>query len=203
MESEGVSQDLIGLAMESVENEGEPVQRGEERSYVDPAYKRWHKSGFVSVTPAYRIGKILVDIGRTDPETKELILSCVSYLNAAPFIAYLKAIAANVGEDLFTGSNKTLPESFMHYGGTTKDDKPLSRVFKAEWKKRGEDDYDKSTFLWKNGLFNARKTATGALIPDGKPIEATQVMMPRSEIPYLAFELEAEYFAFKVRGENG
>jgi len=82
------------------------------------------------------------------------------------------------------------PESFVSYGGTSADGQPISRIFKAQYWQSG-DNVDPSAFMWKIGHFKARKSDSGAFIPDMKsPISVDSIKVTRQDIVSISYLLD-------------
>ena len=52
-------------------------------------YKKWHKTGFISIALVPEISKVIIDIGTTESESsKKLKQSVACYVNLVPFVSW-------------------------------------------------------------------------------------------------------------------
>ncbi len=165
--------------------------------YSNALYKKWFKSktqsGFVSIKPWFEVMKFTIDIGRTNADGK-LESSTNCFLDAIDFCAYLKSVASGNAIQNFPANQKlglSYPESFISYGGgNTSSGNPISRIFKSQyWVSNDVPNTD--SFLWKIGHFKARKSSTGAFIPDMKsPLSVDAIKVSRQDICSIAYILD-------------
>lgn len=164
--------------------------------YSTDLYKKWFKSktqsGFLSIRPWFQGMKFGIDIGKTSSEGK-LESSTNCFVDAVDFAAYLKAIVHNVAVHNFPANDRlglATPESFVSYGGGNINGQPVSRIFKSQYWQSGET-IDSSSFIWKVGHFKARKSDTGAFIPDMKsPISVDSIKVTRQDIVTISYLLD-------------
>lgn len=162
-------------------------------TYTNDLYKKWFRSktqnGFVSIKPWFEALKLKIDIGKTSPDGK-LLSSTNVFVDAVDFGAYLRAITLGTADTLFPQNDRMgvpTPEGFVSYGGSTIEGKPVSRIFKAHYWQSGEN-VDPSAFAWKCGHFAARKSDTGAFIPDMKsPISVDLIKVTRQDIASISY----------------
>jgi len=160
-----------------------------QKDYEKDLYKKWFRSktqsGFLSIRPWYQGLKFKLDIGKTSPDGK-LISSTMVYLDAIDFSGYLNSIVIGIGSINFPANSKTgIPtdEGFVSYGGGIIESKPISRIFKSHYWQNSDNSFDSSAFVWKCGHFAARKTESGAFIPDMKSsLSVDSIKVTRSEI---------------------
>lgn len=162
--------------------------------YSNTLYKKWFRSktqsGFIAIKPWFDGMKFSIDIGKTNSSGK-LESSTNCFVDAVDFAAYLRSICHGNAVINFPANerlNLTYPESFVSYGGTmTSSGNPLSRIFKAQYYTNG-DTVDTSNFIWKAGHFKARKSDTGAFIPDMKsPLSVDFIRISRQDIVSISY----------------
>lgn len=167
-----------------------------QKEYDKDLYKKWFRSktqsGFLSIKPWYQGLKFKVDIGKTSQDGK-LLSSTMVYLDAIDFSAYLNSVAAGSAALNFPANDKTgVPtnEGFVSYGGGIIESKPISRIFKAHYWQNSDNSFDNNAFVWKCGHFAARKTESGAFIPDMKSVlSVDSIKVTRAEIVSIAHML--------------
>jgi len=172
------------------------------KEYQTDLYKKWFRSktqsGFVSIKPWFQGMKFKIDIGKTSSEGK-LISSTNVYVDAFDFAAYLKSIVSGTAVVNYPAnerSNIPSPEGFASYGGADINGKPVSRIFKAHYWQNGES-FDSNAFAWKCGHFPAKKSDTGAFIPDLKsPISVDFLKVSRQEICSISYLLDVSLFGY-------
>lgn len=166
------------------------------KEYDPPLYKKWFRSktqsGFLSIKPWFAGLKFNVDIGKTSAAGK-LESSTACFVDAVDFAAYLKSIANGTAAINYPASSRlgtTHPESFVSYGGAVINNQPVSRILKIQYW-TSNDQVDTSSFIWKNGHFKARKSESGAFIPDMKsPISVDSIKVTRQEIASISYLLD-------------
>jgi hypothetical protein len=166
------------------------------KQYDQDLYKKWFRSktqsGFLSIKPWYQGLKFKLDIGKTSADGK-LISSTMVFVDAIDFAAYLRSIANNTATVNFPANDRTgvpTAEGFVSYGGGIIDSKPISRIFKSHYWQSGET-YDSSAFVWKCGHFAARKSDSGAFIPDMKsPVSVDSIKVTRQDIVTISYMLD-------------
>jgi len=173
-----------------------------QKEFAKPLYKKWFRSktqtGFLSITPWNEALKLKIDIGKTSPDGK-LISSTAVFVDTVDFAAYLKSIAnANAFINYPQNDRLGIPtnEGFVSYGGSVIDNKPVSRIFKAHYWSSGES-YDDSAFAWKCGHFAARKSESGAFIPDMKtPLSVDSIKVSRQEICSISYLIDLSMISY-------
>ena len=178
-----------------------------ERVYEKDLYKKWFRSktqsGFISIRPWFAGMKFKIDIGRTGPDGK-LMSSTNVFVDAVDFAAWLRAVVNGSAAKDFPANEKTgalTNESFVSYGGAEINNKPVSRILKIHHWQNG-DLYDSSAFVFKAGHFEARKSDTGAFLPNMKaPISIDSIKITRQELHSISYLVDlslASYVSNKV-----
>lgn len=172
------------------------------KDYDKPLYKKWFRSkvqtGFLSITPWHQALKMKIDIGKTSSEGK-LLSSTNVFVDAVDLGAYLKSVVSMTAPSIYPANEKTgapTAESFVSYGGAMIDGKPVSRIFKIHYWQSGED-YDSSAFAWKCGHFAARKSDSGAFIPDMKsPLSVDSIKVTRQEVASISYLVDLSMISY-------
>ena len=172
------------------------------KEFTTDLYKKWFRSktqsGFLSIKPWFEGMKFKIDIGKTSPEGK-LISSTNVYVDAFDFAAYLKSIASGNAVTNYPANDRSgspSPEGFASYGGADINGKPVSRIFKAHYWQNG-DSFDSTSFAWKCGHFAAKKSDTGAFIPDLKnAISVDFIKVTRQDICSISYLLDLSLTAY-------
>jgi hypothetical protein len=173
-----------------------------EKKYNNPVYKKWFKSksqsGFLSLTPWNEALKLKIDIGKTSNDGK-LISSTNVFVNFIDFAAYLRCIVNGNASTIYRSNDKMgIPtdEGFVSYGGAVLDGKPVSRIFKSHYWSSGES-FDSSSFVWKTGHFSARKSDSGAFIPDLKsPLSVDSIKVSKQDISSISYILDLCFISY-------
>lgn len=162
--------------------------------YTNTLYKKWfrskNQSGFLAIKPWFEGMKFSIDIGKTNQSGK-LESSTNCFVDAVDFAAYLRSVYNGNAVVNFPANerlNLAYPESFVSYGGTmTSSGSPISRIFKIQYYTNG-DVVDTNNFIWKVGHFKARKSDTGAFIPDMKsPLSVDNIRVSRQDIASISY----------------
>jgi hypothetical protein len=178
-------------------------QEDDKPKYANNLYKKWFRSktqsGFISIRPWFQGMKFSIDIGKTNP-TGKLESSTNCFVDAIDFAAYLKSIVQGNAIHNFPVNERmglSTPESFVSYGGTTSQaGHPISRIFKCQYWQSG-DNVDTSAFIWKAGHFKARKSDTGAFIPDMKsPLSVDSIKVTRQDIVSISYLLDMSLVSY-------
>jgi hypothetical protein len=167
------------------------------KQYDHDLYKKWFRSktqsGFLSIKPWYQGLKFKIDIGKTSPDGK-LLGSTMIFVDAIDFAAYLDSIINGTAKTNFPQNDKSgIPteEGFVSYGGGIIDSKPISRIFKSHYWQNSDKTYDQNSFAWKCGHFQARKTESGAFIPNmSSPVSVDSIKVSRQDVVSIAFILK-------------
>jgi len=184
--------DNIDDFMSSLDEDSVPVNK-DTKEYQSDLYKKWFRSksqsGFLAIRPWYEALKFKIDIGKTSSDGK-LLSSTNVFVDAIDFGAYLKSIVSGTAQNNYPANAKMgvpTPEGFVSYGGAVVDNKPVSRIFKAHhW--QSNDEYDPNSFVWKCGHFAARKSDSGAFIPDMKQlISADMIKVTRQDVCSISY----------------
>ena len=168
----------------------------EKKDYDAPLYKKWFRSktqsGFLSIRPWFVGLKFNIDIGKTSPDGK-LDSSTSCFVDAVDFAAYLKSVVNGNAVFNYPANERngtTHPESFVSYGGAIINNQPVSRILKIQYW-TSNDVVDTSAFIWKAGHFKARKSDSGAFIPDMKsPLSVDSIKVTRQEIVSISYLLD-------------
>jgi len=163
------------------------------QQYENDLYKKWFRSktqsGFLALRPWYKALKLKVDIGKTSSDGK-LISSTNVFVDVVDLAAYLRSISNGTATLNFPSNERMgIPtsEGFVSYGGGMIEGKPVSRIFKAHYWQSGES-YDESSFVWKCGHFAARKSDSGAFIPDMKQmISMDSIKVTRQDVCSISY----------------
>lgn len=190
---------------------GEPqpnLKNIDNKDYQQDLYKKWFRSktqsGFLAIRPWHQALKMKIDIGKTSSEGK-LLSSTAVFVDTVDFAAYLRSISNGTGS-LNYPQNERLgsptSESFVSYGGATIDGKPVSRIFKSHYWQSGEE-YDTTSFVWKCGHFAARKSDSGAFIPDMKsPLSVDQIKVTRQDICSISYLMDLSMISHVTNNQD-
>jgi hypothetical protein len=178
---------------ESVYEENFKPDTPTEKSYEKDLYKKWFRSktqsGFISIRPWFAGMKFRIDIGKISADGK-LAGNTNVFVDAVDFGAWLKAITAGTAKFAYPANAKTgvvTDEGFVSYGGAEVQGKPISRIFKVHYWQSGET-FDTDSFVFKTGHFNAKKTDSGAFLPDMKsPISVDSIKVTRQELYSISY----------------
>lgn len=189
---EGVEEFLSSLDEADASN---PI-KNDNKDYQQDLYKKWFRSktqsGFLAIKPWFQALKMKIDIGKTSSEGK-LISSTNVFVDAVDLGAYMRAINNGTAATIYPANERMgvpTAEGFVSYGGATIDGKPVSRIFKSHYWMNGEE-IDTSAFVWKCGHFVARKSDSGAFIPDMKsPISVDSIKVSRQDISSISYLLD-------------
>lgn len=172
--------------------------------YTNTLYKKWFRSktssGFLSIRPWFQAMKFSIDIGKTSADGK-LESSTNCFVDAIDFAAYLKAVVNGTALHNFPANERlglAHPESFVSYGGSSANGQPISRIFKVQYW-QSNDTVDSSAFVWKTGHFKARKSDSGAFIPDMKsPLSVDSIKVTRQDIVSISYLLDLSLISHTV-----
>lgn len=167
------------------------------KQYDQDLYKKWFRSktqsGFLSIKPWYQGLKFKIDIGKTSPDGK-LLGSTMVFVDAIDFAAYLDSVVNGTAFVNFPANEKNgspTEESFVSYGGGIIESKPISRIFKSHYWQNSDKSYDPKAFVWKCGHFAARKTESGAFIPNmSSPLSVDSIKVTRQDIVSISYMLK-------------
>lgn len=173
-----------------------PSDKGTNKDFQPDLYKKWFRSksqnGFLAIKPWFQALKMKIDIGKTSPDGK-LLSSTNVFVDAVDLAAYLRCICNGTAKNIFPANERMgVPsdEGFVSYGGANIEGKPVSRIFKAHYWQNSEQ-FDESAFVWKCGHFAARKSDSGAFIPDMKsPISVDFIKVTRQDIASISYLLD-------------
>lgn len=193
--------------LDSLAKADEPKQAND-KDYQQDLYKKWFRSktqsGFLAIKPWHQALKMKIDIGKTSSEGK-LLSSTAVFVDSVDFAAYLKSITnATATVNYPTNERMGAPtvESFVSYGGAIIDGKPVSRIFKSHYWQNGEA-YDATSFVWKCGHFAARKSESGAFIPDMKSvISVDSIKVSRQDICSISYLMDLSMISYAAHNQN-
>lgn len=179
--------------MSSLEENVPSPSDTQNKEYQTDLYKKWFRSksqsGFLAVRPWFDALKFKIDIGKTSPDGK-LLSSTNVFVDAVDFAAYINSIVNGTAKINYQSNERMgvpTAEGFVSYGGGMIDNKPVSRIFKSHYWQSGES-YDETAFVWKCGHFAARKSDSGAFIPDMKQmISADSIKVTRQDICSISY----------------
>ncbi len=169
-----------------------------DKKIIPDLYKKWFKSpsasGFISIKPLLKIGKFRIDIGATGSDAS-LKSHTETFVDSILFATYCKAVVGGYAKNLYkTNAKLGVPtdEGIVFYGGGTgPDGKPISRIFKSHYWRRGESDYDDSAFMFKCGHFKANKSPSGAYLPDmTSPLSTDTIKITKVEMAEISYRID-------------
>lgn len=178
----------------------------EERDYGEDLYKKWFRTGssggFLSLRPWWDAGKLSVDIGEIDA-SGGLRGHTNVWVGVITLSVYLQAVAGGADSVLYPANAKAgLPSPGMvYYGGAMTDSGPVSRILKVHHWMHGEGEeatFDPNGFVWKTGIFEGRRSSTGAFIPDMSrpPRSSNMIKATRLEMAEMAYRLDVGIRAY-------
>lgn len=160
----------------------------QERQFKSDVYKKWFKTrdrqGFLSVKDALEINKFVLDIGEQKPGQE--MSSSHTFIDADELPVIL--------DKLYTGA-LVKGDAIMLYGGGRIDGNPISRVFKVEqWSDQND------AWAFKNGIFQAKETNTGAFTPImDKPISMNLIKVNLDDVAKMRLRVNMVLQRFAVR----
>jgi hypothetical protein len=169
-----------------------------DKKIVPDLYKKWFKSpsasGFLSVKPLLGIGKFRIDIGATGSDAT-LKSHTETFVDPILFAVYLRSISSGSGRSIYIANPKMgvpTDEGVAFYGGGTgSDGKPISRIFKSHYWRKGDSEYDPSAFVFKCGHFRANKSSSGAFLPDmSTPLSTDSIKVTRVELAEISYRVD-------------
>lgn len=186
----------VGEFLAALDVDDSNQSKSDNKEYQQDLYKKWFRSktqsGFLAIKPWFKALKMKVDIGKTSSDGK-LISSTNVFVDAIDFGAYLRAINNGTAVNVYPANDKLgIPtmEGFASYGGAMIDGKPVSRIFKAHYWMNGETQ-DPTAFVFKCGHFVARKSDSGAFIPDMKQmISVDSIKVTRQDIASISYLMD-------------
>lgn len=197
--------------LSSIDDDGSPIEtmkNSDNKEFHQELYKKWFRSktqsGFLAIRPWHQALKMKIDIGKTSPEGK-LVSSTAVFVDSIDFSAYLKSITTENAVNNYPKNDKMgIPtdEGFVSYGGAVIDGKPISRIFKAHYWQFAET-YDATAFVWKCGHFAARKSDSGAFIPDMKsPLSVDQIKVTRQDICSISYLMNLSLISYVANTQD-
>lgn len=179
-----------------------------EKTYEKDLYKKWFRSktqsGFLSIRPWFAGMKFRIDIGKIDHGGK-LASNTYVFVDAADFGAWLRAVCNGTAVTSYPANPKTgalTAESFVSYGGAEIQGKPISRIFKIHYWQSGET-FDSDAFVFKTGHFNAKKTESGAFLPDMKsPLSVDSIKVTRQELQSISYMVDLALISYVANKSN-
>lgn len=180
------------------------------RTYIKPEYvpifKKWHKTGFISISYWPEAQKAVVDIGKIDPNDDNALRSSTKcFLPAVKFLAYLRAETQGTVKYIFP---KYGEEGWAEFSGSETerivDGVPrtvtIARVFKSTfWTNASTKEQDTSARAFKCGHFHGTKTSQGAFTPQyDKAISADHVKLTLLDLSLIFEQLQLAMTAESV-----
>ncbi len=164
-----------------------------DKTYDKDLYKKWFRSktqsGFISIRPWFTGMKFRIDIGKISADGK-LASNTNVFVNAVDFAAWLRSVTNGTAKMSYPANAKTgvvSDEGFVSYGGAEIQGRPISRIFKVHYWQSGEA-FDSTSFAFKTGHFTARKTESGAFLPDMKsPISVDSIKLSRQDLHSISY----------------
>lgn len=177
-----------------------------EQKYTEAIHKYWFKygdrGGFLSLTPWLSAGKLKVDIGTTSGKD-QFNGNTEVYANYVDILTYLGSVFNGTATTLYPKTSSTASdESYMEYGGGTRDGKPISRILKIHhWESGGKNDSEKTldptAFAWKTAHFAGKPQPSGAIMPEyNQNISMDMIKIPRVEMAKMFLKLQAHLFSY-------
>jgi hypothetical protein len=179
-------------------DEEQIVVETNDKKIIPDLYKKWFKSpsasGFLSIKPILSIGKFRIDIGATGQDAS-LKSHTETFVDSILFATYLQTVTSGRGEVIYPANQKlgvTTSEGIVFYGGGTgQDGKPISRIFKSHHWRKGENEYDQTSFVFKCGHFKANKSSSGAFLPDmSSPLSTDSIKVTRVELAEISYRVD-------------
>jgi hypothetical protein len=186
------------------------ISEPEDKKIIPDLYKKWFKSpsasGFVSIKPLLAIGKFRIDIGATNADAS-LRSHTETFVDSILFATYAKSIVNGYGDKLYPANAKlgvpTAEGVAFYGGGTGQSGKPISRIFKSHYWKKGESEYDSTAFVFKCGHFEAKKSSSGAFLPDmSKPLSMDSIKITRLEMAEISYRVDLCLQAYANKNEE-
>jgi hypothetical protein len=181
-----------------------------DKKIIPDLYKKWFKSssvgGFVSIKALLTIGKFRIDIGSTGSDAS-LKSHTETFVDSILFATYCRAVVGGYAKTLYTSNAKLgvpTDEGVVFYGGGTgSDGKPISRIFKSHYWRKGESDYDSSSFVFECGHFKANKSPSGAFLPDmTSPLSTDSIKITRVEMAEISYRVDLALNSYACRNEE-
>ena len=169
-----------------------------DKKIIPDLYKKWFKSpsasGFLSIKPLLNIGKFRIDIGATGADAT-LKSHTETFVDSILFATYVRCVVNGAARTVYSANPKMgIPtdEGVAFYGGGTgPDGKPISRIFKSHYWRKGDSDYDSSAFVFKCGHFKANKSSSGAFLPDmSSPLSTDSIKVTRVELAEISYRVD-------------
>lgn len=179
-----------------------------ERVYEKDLYKKWFRSktqsGFISIRPWFAGMKFKIDIGKIGPDGK-LISSTNVFVDAVDFAAWLRSVVNGTAVKDFAENQKAgllTNEGFVSYGGAEINSRPVSRILKVHYWQSG-DTFDSTSFMFKAGHFDARKSESGAFLPNMKsPISIDSIKVTRQELHSISYLVDLALISHVANKSN-
>jgi len=202
------SYDNIDDFLDSLDNEPKSLTNIDNKDYQQDLYKKWFRSktqsGFLAIRPWHQALKMKIDIGKTSSDGK-LLGNTAVFVDSVDFAAYLKSVTLLTASTNYPANERMgapTPESFVSYGGSVIEGKPVSRIFKAHYWQSGEE-FDTTSFVWKCGHFAARKSDSGAFIPDMKAsISVDSIKVTRQDIASISYLIDLSMISHVTNNQD-
>ena len=172
------------------------------KQFQQELYKKWFRSktqaGFLGIKPWFEALKARIDVGKASPDGK-LLSSTAVFVDIVDLAAYVRAVNSGMATTIYPANEKNgVPtnEGFVSYGGSIKDGKAVSRIFKSHyWQTDGQ--YDPNFFVWKCGHFEATHTASGAFIPNmSKALSVDSIKVSRQDLASIGYLLDVAMISY-------
>lgn len=167
-------------------------------STIETVYKKWHKTGFISVGLWYEHKKVMVEVGRTD-QNDQLLSATKCYVPMNAFVSLLYADLHGLTDRIYP---KFSTEGYSFYGGGPHQGGFVSRVVKIEphWKAHKDAQPDTSARTIKCGHFEGTRTATKAIKPnrDKPAISSDQAKLDLADLSMIYHDLNTLIIANKT-----
>jgi len=198
--------DELGFSLDGLDDPpAAPPQQ--QQAFEKDLYKKWFRTkdraGFVSLRPFFKAGKVVIDIGKADPNSSALLSSSEAYVDVVQLGTYLRAIVEGRAAKLYPKSDYLkvdTDEGLTIFGGKG----TLSRVFKAHhWPGKDKGTYDSSAFQWKVGHFEGKESSNGLIMPDWqKPKSVDSIKVTRTDIAEISYTLDIALQAYAVQNKD-
>lgn len=158
----------------------------DDKKFEEPIFKHFFKTktfgGFCSIIPFNEGRKFNIQVGQVEADNK-LKQFTPTYVEFVLLGAYLRSVVRGTVADAF--ENATL----VVYGGGTVDGEDVARILKIA---PDSGEYTpKVDYFWKCGHFKARKTSTGAYVPDMKsPIQQNGIKISRQTMDEISYIID-------------
>jgi hypothetical protein len=146
---------------------------------VETLYKKWHKTGFISISYWSKADRIVIEIGSLE-SSGSLKSATKCFVPAPQFLAYLRSEINDTLDVIYPGFNAN---GHSFYGGGDTPTGVVARVFKiTHWMGKNQA-VDTTSRAFKCGHFKGKRTDQGAVTPDySQVISANSIKMTLADI---------------------